>query len=71
MEIKYIAGKEYKNADSFLRLLILTATAWIAAKDVKKSSLKLPLKKQLQNDSFFRNIYWRLEQRRRHPNSTK
>jgi hypothetical protein len=61
MEIKYIADKKYKNADNLSRLPILAAAAWTAAKGVKKSSLKLPLKKQLQNDSFFGNIYRRLE----------
>jgi hypothetical protein len=47
MEIKHIADKEYKNADGLLRFFILVAAAWIVAKNVRKSSLKLPLKKQL------------------------
>jgi hypothetical protein len=45
MEIKYIAGQEYKNADSLSRLPILAAAAWTAVKNVRKSSLKLLLKK--------------------------
>jgi hypothetical protein len=45
MEIKYIVSKKYKNADSLSRLLTLAAAAWIAVKDVRKSSLKLFLKK--------------------------
>jgi hypothetical protein len=61
MEIKYIAGKKYKNADGLLRFSILTAAAWIVAKNVRKNFLKLLLKKQLQNDPFFGNIYRRLE----------
>jgi hypothetical protein len=57
MEIKHIADKEYKNANNLSRFPILAAAAWTAAKNVKKSSLKLPLKNQLQNDPFFGNIY--------------
>jgi hypothetical protein len=57
MEIKYIADKEYKNIDGFSRFFILAAAAWTAIKDVRKSFWKLPLKKQLQNDLFFGNIY--------------
>jgi hypothetical protein len=45
MKIKYIADKEYKNIDNLSRLSILAAAAWIAVKNVKKSFLKLPLKK--------------------------
>jgi hypothetical protein len=57
MEIKYIADKKYKNINNLSRLLILAAAAWTAAKDVRKNSLKLSLKKQLQNNSLFGNIY--------------
>jgi hypothetical protein len=61
MEIKYIADKKYKNADNLSRFSTLAATAWTAAKNVRKSSLKLLLKKQLQNDPLFGNIYRYLE----------
>jgi hypothetical protein len=47
MEIKYVADKKYKNADGLSRFFILAAAAWTAIKNVRKSSLKLPLKKQL------------------------
>jgi hypothetical protein len=71
IEIKYVTGKEYKNADGLLRLPTLAAATWIAVKDVRKNFLKLLLKKQLQNDLFFGNIYRYLEQRHRHPNLIK
>jgi hypothetical protein len=61
MEIKYVADKEYKNANDFSRFFILAAAAWTAVKNVRKNSLKLPLKKQLQNDPLFGNIYQRLK----------
>jgi hypothetical protein len=61
MEIKHIAGKKHKNIDSLSRLLTLAAAAWTAVKNVKKNSLKLPLKKQLQNDPLFGNIYRHLK----------
>jgi hypothetical protein len=57
IEIKYIADKKYKNADNLSRLSILIAAVWIVIKNVRKNSLKLPLKKQLQNNPFFGNIY--------------
>jgi hypothetical protein len=71
MEIKHVAGKKYKNADSFSRLSTLAAAAWTASKNVRKNSLKLLLKKQLQNDPLFVNIYRLLKQRRRHSNSAR
>jgi hypothetical protein len=57
MEIKYIVDKKHKNADNLSRFSILAAAAWIAVKDVRKNSLKSFLKKQLQNDPLFGNIY--------------
>jgi hypothetical protein len=71
MKIKYIAGKKYKNVNGLSRFPTLTAAAWTAIKGVRKNFLKLLLKKQLQNDPLFGNIYRRLKQYRRHPNSIK
>jgi hypothetical protein len=61
MEIKYVAGKKYKNANNLSRLFTLAAAAWTTVKSVRKNSLKLLLKKQLQNDPLFENIYRHLE----------
>jgi hypothetical protein len=54
MEIKYIAGKKYKNANGFLRLPILAAAAWIAVKDVKKNFFETAFKEVIVERFTFR-----------------